>query len=498
MPTIQIADKPTLDSVYNKLQTYINNHNIDEQCRYNGYMQRCNQDLVLPYDFENGCAVVWANGIHILGGTHLSSAHYSWDGNTWTFESTLPYNFENGCAVVWNDEIHILGGTNNGTCHYKYNGITWEQVSTIPYEFENGSAIVCYHTEDKDTFWDISETFNDIHILGGTNSKTSHYKFDGESWISVSTLAHEFSHGEAYYDPEYPRICLCGGIENPQLYDRYSFAANVWNNTSTNNMTSLNFNFVDGSIASSIRYVEYNNQDNIGNLFLLGSNYSENENTTFVYYNSNMDDTTHRLPFKFYNGSVVVYQDALYALGGTENPKLMQKCVSINSSFGYCQWYDYNNVQFYSGTGTHKSTVLYDNKIHMFSNIGHYVFNGNTWIKLETNLPFDFYGGTAVVYDNKIHIMSSLDYKSAHYAWDGNTWTSVSSVPYSFYHGHAVVYNNEIHLLGGNWYPTYHYKWDGITWTKLDNLPIQLDSQSALVYNNEIHIFGGFESTGTG
>ena len=126
-------------------------------------------DNVLPYQFIKGCAVVYNDEIHILGGSSSATSHYKWDGTSWTSVSILPYNFTIGGAVVYNNEIHILsgGGTSSATSHYKWDGTSWTSVSTIPYGFSNG-GIVVYNKE--------------IHILGGSSSTTSHYKWDGTSW----------------------------------------------------------------------------------------------------------------------------------------------------------------------------------------------------------------------------------------------------------------------------------------------------------------------------
>ena len=69
-----------------------------------------------------------------------------------------------GSAVVYNNEIHIMGVCSNSewTKHYKWDGSTWTSVSTLPYDFYEGCAVV-YN--------------NKIHILGcGTViGSTSHY-----------------------------------------------------------------------------------------------------------------------------------------------------------------------------------------------------------------------------------------------------------------------------------------------------------------------------------
>jgi hypothetical protein len=89
-----------------------------------------------------------------------------------------------GSTVVYNNEIHILGGDNNPTKHYKWNGSQWVSASTLPYNFIKGSAVVLN---------------NEIHILGGVigSTRTKHYKWDGSQWVSVSTLPCYFFGGSA-------------------------------------------------------------------------------------------------------------------------------------------------------------------------------------------------------------------------------------------------------------------------------------------------------------
>ena len=68
--------------------------------------------------------------------------------------------------------------------HYKWNGSTWTSVSTLPYDFYYSSAVVLN---------------NDIHILGSGGSvyNTKHCKWNGYTWESVSTLPYGFHNGSA-------------------------------------------------------------------------------------------------------------------------------------------------------------------------------------------------------------------------------------------------------------------------------------------------------------
>ena len=114
-----------------------------------------------------------------------------------------------------------------------------------------------------------------------------------------------------------------------------------------------------------------------------------------------------------------------------------------------------------------------------------------------STLPYNFFLSSAVVFDNEIHILgsgSSASTSTAHYKFDGTSWTSVSTLPYKFYFGSAVVLNNEIHILGtyaNSAYYKSHYKFDGSSWTSVSTLPYQFYQGSAVVLNNEIHILGG-------
>ena len=69
----------------------------------------------------------------------------------------LPYDFYYGSAVVFDNEIHILGGSGGTTNHYKWNGSSWTSVSTLPYNFCHSSAVVL----DKN-----------IYIMGSSDSST--------------------------------------------------------------------------------------------------------------------------------------------------------------------------------------------------------------------------------------------------------------------------------------------------------------------------------------
>ena len=138
----------------------------------------------------------------------------------------LPYGFYSGSAVVLDGEIHILGGGNN-TNHYKFNGTSWIQVSTLPYAFIWGSAVVLN---------------GEIHILGSNSGsqEKKHYKFNGTSWTSVSTLPFAFYQGAAVVlDGE---IHILGSSETVDHTKHYKFNKTSWTSVST-----LPYRFDSGS-----------------------------------------------------------------------------------------------------------------------------------------------------------------------------------------------------------------------------------------------------------
>lgn len=136
----------------------------------------------IPLKQVEGC-VVYDNKIFIFGSTKV----YTWDGNEWSEFTSLPYVFSEGSVVIYNDEIHLLGtsstynangttGMANQTNHYKWNGEAWVSVSSIPMMFYGGGAVVF---DGK------------IHIFGGYANNNRYYTWDGNSWTREEDLPTE-------------------------------------------------------------------------------------------------------------------------------------------------------------------------------------------------------------------------------------------------------------------------------------------------------------------
>ena len=202
--------------------------------------------------------------------------------------STLPYSyFYGGNAVVYNDEIHLLGTT--GTYgHYKWDGSSWTSVSTLPYSFISSSAVVYDGC---------------IHILGSGSSGnyTKHYKYDGTSWTSVSTLPYNFYDGSAVvYNNE---IHILGSSNSNTTYtNHYKYDGTSWTSVST-----LPYEFDDGSA------VVYNNE-----IHILGSVVNNTNYTSHYKYNGTVWTSVSTLPCNFYEGACTVYDNKIHIFGGVE------------------------------------------------------------------------------------------------------------------------------------------------------------------------------------
>ena len=448
---------------------------------------------VIPYEFYYGSAVVYNNEIHILGGSSSSSGrtkHYKWDGSNWTFVSTLPYIFEKGVAIVYDNEIHIMGSNNSShyTSHYKWNGSAWSEVGNLPYSFYTASGFI-YN--------------NEIHVLGSydSNYETAHYKYDGSSWTSVSTLPQKLSNGHA--------LVVGTDIYMIQWDEFYKYDGVSWHAC-----PEVPANVYDG------RSVVLDDD-----IYVMGSSVSENGRVFYSYAPEtstwskvgitesipmqivahNHDElpdgvgkweTLGGLSRNLYYGVTLTLNNEIYLVGG--------KFASHLDKWNGTEWTRVSTLPctFYEG-----SALVYNNEIHIIGSgdssyrTSHYKWDGTEWVSVST-LPYAFRSGMAVVYNDCIHIISSRvgsDTQYLHYKWDGTEWVSVRMLPYAAHRGSAVVYNNEIHILGGysSSCQKYHYKWNGTEWVSVSTLPYSFYDSVAIVHNNEIHIIGSGDSSYT-
>ncbi len=202
-----------------------------------------------------------------VDGDKLTYSKYLNDGK-------LPINFYNGGAVLFNNELHILGGTSSPTSHYKYSNGKWISVGSLPVSFIGGGAVV-YDDE--------------LHIVGGQNN-TKHYKWNGSVWSVVDTMP----------TTAYPcSVCL------------FEDAIHVF----TGNK-HFNWNGFEWSSVSAIP-ITINRDVAVpfkGEIHIISGN-------KHYGFNGSEWDYKGLAPFNCVNGNGVVLDEYLHIFGGTSNPK---------------------------------------------------------------------------------------------------------------------------------------------------------------------------------
>lgn len=192
------------------------------------------------------------------------------------------------------------------------------------------------------------------------------------------------------------------------------------------------------------------------------------------------------LPFDFCNGSAVVFKDRIYILGGSEEPT---KCYYWNGT----KWTKSTDIPYKFKNG---AAVVYDDKIHILggtlSDSNHYTWGGKSWTKL-TDLSYTFIDGAAVVYKDKIHLLgsSATTFAKVHCTWDGSDYKILSNLPADFYNGCAVAGDRYMHIIGGTNTEKNRYHYDGKEWTKCEDVSYSFINGSSVVLNGVIHILGG-------
>ena len=144
-----------------------------------------------------------------------------------------------------------------------------------------------------------------------------------------------------------------------------------------------------------------------GAIHILGGSVDSDTKQNHYKYDGSSWTSVSTLPYPFYQGSAVTWNDEIYILGGNNG-----------SDAGRNLFYKYNNTSWSSVIG----------------------------------LPFPFFKGCAIVHENAIHVLGGYSSGTDHYKYDGNlTWRKASTLPYNFVYGSAVVYDNMINILGGNY-----------------------------------------------
>ena len=181
---------------------------------------------------------------------------------------------------MYNNEIHILGGNTYPTRHYKWNGSSWVSVSTLPFSCYENSAVVFKGC---------------IYVIHGV----AIYKFNGSSWTQVLTLE-----GAPIYKSDISNMVVFN--DKIHIFDIY------------NNYVSQMYDVYD-DIDGSTMYVYH-----------------------YTYDETNLSHIED-LPFSVSDCNAFVFRDKMYLIG-----KVCNK-VSRMASYYYAL-YKYDGSRWYRST----------------------------------------------------------------------------------------------------------------------------------------------------
>lgn len=135
--------------------------------------------LVVTGTFITGyCLVLYNNYLFIIGGNDIYNNISSYKKRNYKFNLSLqtgvemaniPYNFNQGCAVLIGDYIYLIGGSESLRKVYKYSIFdnSYTELTDLTFDFSNGT---------------ITAVENDIYLF--SNSK--YYKYNVETGVTTS------------------------------------------------------------------------------------------------------------------------------------------------------------------------------------------------------------------------------------------------------------------------------------------------------------------------
>lgn len=446
----------------------------------------------LPYDVRYGCSVYFNNKLHVLGSDQAdgqmvgSGLIYNLTSKNWTQNDTLKspmyvdrnYIESNDmhATFVYNNEIHVMGGP-TGTAHYKYDGRSWSSVSTLPFTYV-GKVPACVH-EGHIMIWG-----------GGDTEEKNFWKWDGYTWTRIN-----YGSGQRFHITPASLASLNGRV---YIVGRSFVQYNTgWKEVAMVQPVTINFSdntahfdwWWDDPNKSCVRTNQYGGVvAKEGKVYFMCDDqllYTYNISSRTVSQEATSDTLIwvwcpllvgNDLYAYDRSGSLLILHE--YSREGYANMNEWRLVANPMDRFNQAIGAVYYNNSIQIIDSKYNKPLPYGNR--------HYVLNNSTWSS-ESNLPYNLYNGCAVVYDNTIHILGGTEGKRKHYKYDDSNhrWDFVSTLPYNFFRGAAAVYDGKIHIFGGDWdeegaHSTKHYMWDGTSWSS--------DKDSSLQVGDDIYL----------
>ena len=267
---------------------------------------------------------------------------------------------------------------------------------------------------------------------------------------------------------------------------------------STNTLVDKKGGYIIPQMSSSFKWVKNSNipfslDDGCavvyrGELHALGESHYK--------YNGSSWEVASTVPYDMTRASAVVYGDEIHVMG--RYPKGNSAYGMEHYKWDGTNWSKVSDLpyQFYDGTA-----VLHKNEIHIFisDKLLHYKWDSDEydWVKVS-NTPNMFSGSSAVSYHDELYVIGCASSNTSYSKFNEEslTWETYT-MPFQSNHSCAVVYDNEIHLLGSavTDYGTIHYAFDGTSWRSDSSIPYRFYRGAAVVYKNDIYILGSYDSS---
>ena len=513
------------------------------------------KEIDLPYEFYFGCAVVCNDKLYLLGGGGTSTTRKyarTWDfiNDSWQSIANLSYVTSTtanipSTAVVYDNKIYItgLGSSSYYKLIYTYNEATntWGKVSNITlgtqcsksvsyknklyffsatqcYSWAPGETAISSETSPFDPIMTAcygesvatygAEDNEKIHILGGgtTNLITSatNYHFSGLRGETLFKWDLENNEPPVLYKGGgtvvyKDKIHILGGNNTGSgtgTKNHYVYDGTKWTK-----LEDLPYTFLNGSI------VVYNNR-----IYLLGGEGSNNipnldpavapQQACFSWDDENGWRREPNLPYIFYNGAALVYNNQLYIMGGGNSTTTKKdiRYLKVTTVEG-ATVYEWDTVTYTDTSGTVKTLTLppasgtsylfsnncatvYNNKIYLLYN--YLIFSGDLTSPF-TQAPLDsvikttdsFSGATMIVYNDKIHIFGGKgNSPSNHVSYYTAPLLVESTLPDEYFKNSIIIYKNKLTFVGKG--DIYVYNETSPSWNSYGDIVLNTISQEIL------------------
>ena len=208
----------------------------------------------------------------------------------WKQIADSPIDGYGGSACVYHGKVHLF----NDTDHYSFDGTTWTQESTLPGSTTGGAITVVY----KDR----------IYLLNNNTSRIGFYAWDGSSWVQKSIT------GLSMILYGMNNACIYNG-KITVVSSRYSYSGffrriwqyeedNLGNGTWTN-VTAAYIDGENGSFSLSCCFYE-------GNVEYINSG---NDNQKHLLWDGTMKSRLSDIPYSFKNGYMLEFEDKIHFIG---------------------------------------------------------------------------------------------------------------------------------------------------------------------------------------